>query len=234
MIDVGYLYDKVNDILVANQGGYFSNDEFNRDLQQAQYDLLLYLTPGTDRRVNEVLKWLITDVYYTTDIAALPSDYYMRLDSAIEVGIGKRIVQVPAYELNTDDAISSIFSPVREPSITTRTAYFYIHDNQVAWFPKVNGRYMLRYLKYPPVAQRAVTIDTVNDIEVYDPVNSIHLGWPAQALPYFIDLLSYYRGIENRDSEVLQWVAAKNIKHDQRTNNRVGVSPYQASADAGR
>ena len=79
MINVGFLYDTVSDLLVKNQSGHMGNDAFNRGLELTQHHVLDFLTPNSEnQRVHEALKPFIKSVSGVGNIA-IPADLHYKL-----------------------------------------------------------------------------------------------------------------------------------------------------------
>lgn len=223
MIDVKELYDHIQNILLVKQAGYFSSVEYNSDLKRAQNDLLLYLTASDDKRVSSILRVFETEVTLNSG-DSLPTDYYYDLGVTSyyfkNSSSGVQKVQFPAIKIDTDEEEFIISSPIRRPSLKNKVSYYAIKGSRFYGYDS-SLKYILKYLRYPNTAYYAVTIDYVNEIEVYDSANTIHLEWAQEAFTYFVDLIAYYRGAGNREASIIQWLSSKALKHDERENSRI-------------
>lgn len=220
MIAVQDLYLRVQDTLVKNQSGYFSNDEFNRLVNVAQNDLMLFYAPADGQRAHDALRPFITDYQVVASpTIALPGNYRYKLNARCRIGeqVGAT-AQFNWYQadfLETDEDFDELQSPIRKPSIANRTFAYRITSAGILLFPTFSGLFELSYIRRPFSAIRAVTVDTLNDIEVYDSVNTDDLEWNEEQVNEFHDAICFYMSIQIRESEIVSWLANRQIKTPQ-------------------
>ena len=208
MIDVGYLYDKVEDILVKNQSGYSGNDQFNRDLVLMQQLLMEFLLPNSDNeRTHESLRKFIKTVSGSGTIA-YPSDWQYKLNAKAHQVIGD-VAEHGAYFMATDELYLELESPIRKPSVKGRFRYALDSDG-IKCYP-TTVPFTISYVRQPTVATRAVTPDNANDVENYNAGASVHLEWPESELPRVVDIMCWLRGVQVNKSEVVNWLASKQV-----------------------
>lgn len=209
MISVEYLYQKVNDLLVKNQSGYSSNDEFNRDLALAQSYLFNFLLPPDDNNeLHESLKNFISSVTGTGSIP-LPANWAYKLNAKAHAFSGG-FSEHPAYFLATDEDFLELSSPIRKPSVKTRSFAYKVDGSSIVCYPQTVP-FTVTYLRHPIAAVRGVTLDTVNDVENYNAGTTTDLEWPELETDRFVDILTYLRGAQVNKSEIVNWMQAKQI-----------------------
>jgi hypothetical protein len=223
MIGVNQLYQKVEDTLVKNQSGTFSNDEFNLNLVTAQNDVFNFFMQkdGESSYVHDALQpFLETHTVAITQPIALPADYRSKRSAKVEyfqmVGDSPVKKSRSLDFLKTDEKNKTLESPVRGPSLEKEVLLYTIGGHGINIFPEtLTGTFIMLYLRKPAVAVRQVTVDTVNEIEIYNPVGTVDLEWPEQYFNTFHEVICFYQGFQVRESEVIQWLSTK-AQYDQR------------------
>ncbi len=208
MIDVGYLYDKLEDILVKNQSGYSGNDQFNRDLALMQQLLMEYLLPNSDNnRIHESLRIFIKTVSGSGTIA-YPSDWQYKLNAKAHQVIDG-VVEHGAYFMATDELHLELESPIRRPG--TNGVFRYTTDSDGIKCYPATVPFTISYVRQPAIATRAVAPDATNDIDNYNAGASVQLEWPPSELPRIMDIMCWLRGVQVNKSEVVNWLASKQV-----------------------
>ena len=220
MINVNDLYLKIEDTAVKDQHGNFNNDEFNRMLVNAQNDVMNFFLSkdGESSFVHDALAPFIkTYSTFITYPVSLPADY--RSKRSARVQIPRMIDGVatfnwePLHFLKTDEEYETLKSPIRGPSIQNEVYVYSIDADGINIKPtNLPGTFEMKYVRHPLVAIRAVTVDPVNEIETYNAGGSVQLEWPSQLFNMFHEVICFYLGINIRDSEIIQWLAAKQVK----------------------
>lgn len=217
MISVDQLYQKVEDTLVKNQCGNFSNDEFNLNLVTAQNDLFNFFmrNDGENSFVHDALQpFLSTYSVAITQPVALPIDYRSKRSAKVKYfQMVNGVSELKARSLNflkTDEKDMTLESPVRGPSVANEVFLYTIEGNGINIFPTtLAGTFEMLYLRHPGVAVRGVTIDIANEVEVYDAGTTTNLEWPEQYFNMFHEVICFYQGFQVRESEVIQWLSMK-------------------------
>jgi hypothetical protein len=218
MISVEMLYQRLQDLSRKNQSGYSSNEEFNRNLIFAQNSLFEYYVAmmDADSRIHGALSRFISDYSFTplSDVS-LPIDYRRRLNAMCSwyvASCGETKVEVCPDFLETDEDCLVLTSAILKPSIDNKIVAYQIEGDLIKVHPKFNGQFVLKYLRYPTIPVRGVTI--VNDIEVYDVTQTTELEWGEEEINNFIDIILYFKGMEVKDSSLIQFLANKKIVND--------------------
>lgn len=227
MQNINDIYLLVEYILNKDQFGHaFNNDEFNlaikgvnQDLFKKKYGLPEDWRPGmplsreywqisqkiTDD-MRHLLKWLGGKTYPMLQVdsngrADIPSDYIHQ--SSIRFNNNGKTVQVEV--LFDNEVADRLENPNRTPDYENPACSFY--SDYIQFYPK-NLHYVdFVYLRTPAIPVRAVTI--ADDIETYDPANSVDPEWPKDM---YMDIVRYILSIAgvNLDSQrVFQYAEAK-------------------------
>ena len=209
MINVGFLYDTVSDLLVKNQSGHMGNDAFNRGLELTQHHVLDFLTPNSEnQRVHEALKPFIKSVSGVGNIA-IPADLHYKLSVKAHY-FANGFTEHNSYMMATDEDNLTMSSPTRGPNKDKGIFLYRMDSNGITNYP-LDVPFTVGYIRKPAVAFRAVTADTVNDVENYNSGGSTHLEWPDSEIGKFIDVLLYVFGVQVQKSEIVQYIDAKKV-----------------------
>lgn len=229
MINVQYIFEAVNDLTRKNNAGYTSSEEFNRHLNQCQDMLMRYyykLFEEAQIIVDSLMPFLVETnlVIGTNGQIAFPANYLHRLEVGyLEINnpdCGQNeptIKPSPCHYLAANEVIETLSSPIRKPNKAKGIYKHTFINNYIQLYPTdLTGYIHFKYIRKPVEAEYATTIDVVNRIEVYDPVNSIDLEWLEQDRDNLVDLLLFMKGISLRESALIQWVQQKNIFKSQK------------------
>lgn len=216
------LYLKVEDTLAKNQCGNFNNDEFNRILDSAQEDALDYFLnlDGSSQFVQDALVPFLKR--YETPLAstvAYPNDYRSKRNARVGVmmmnGSDPELKWFPANMLETDEDFDSLYSAIRKPSVANEVYSYSMDSTGIRVYPEgISGTFQMTYIRVPPTATRGVTLDNVNEIEVYDAGTTTNLVWDIAQFNLFHDLICFYMGMNIRESEVLAWLSQRKLKNE--------------------
>ena len=204
-----------SDLVKKGKGGYASNDEFNRDFNDVQNKLLTYYVRMFEqhREVTDATVPLRKrlSIPVKNGIVELPEDYrhLISLDYRF-------IEQAECGDITTDTTIPCLFLPeleraltltsaTRGPSLSKKVMYHTMENGKVQIHPSVTGNVNMSYFIQAPVATRAVTVDLVNIQENYDAANTVDPVWPDQEEVNLIALMLFYKGIEIKDNDIIQW-----------------------------
>ena len=209
------------DLMLKGKGGYVSGEEFNRAIRDAQFHAFEFLSEKRkeDRRKADALAPFVTEatINIVSGYCALPADYAHKEDWYIEVQdlncVGNNEVynKYEIDELKMGEYSNLLNSPIRRPSLTTnKYAAEIVGDNIKVYPSDAKDRIYLKYLKNPPAAVWGSTVDSGNDQENYDSGSSTNLEWRETEFNMLLDILLYLKGIQVRDSEIINWMSAKN------------------------
>ena len=64
----------------------------------------------------------------------------------------------------------------------------------------------LKYITDPPAGLYSTVINTTTQDEDYNALTSVDLIWNEQEQPELVKILLYFKGIEVRESAIIQWI----------------------------
>ena len=229
MINVQYIFEAVNDLTRKNNAGYTSSEEFNRHLNQSQDILMRYyykLFEEGQIIVDSLMPFLKQSnlIIGTNAQVAFPDDYRYRLEVGyLEINnpdcgqTQPTITPTPCHYLAANEVMETLSSPIRKPDKNKGIYKHTFVNNVIQLYPlDLSGYIHFKYIRKPVQAKYATTIDTVNRIEVYDPINSIDLEWLEQDRDNIVDILLFMKGISLRESALINWVQQKNMFKSQK------------------
>lgn len=219
MISVQTLWLTLRDLSrKENIGGYLQNAEFNRQVALCQHILFDYYYSKREEAaargalVNFEASALITK---SAGVYPLPGSYKEKMEAALVVGTEYYPVHFPAR----DELLLSLSSAIRGPSLDRKVVLGKIRETDIQVWPDTAYKLFLHYYIYPPAAARIVVLDTNSVEEIYYPLDTVDLDWPAEMLPDFVDLMLLFKGLAIRDSSLIQWVQARKALEAQITND---------------
>ena len=222
MVNINNIFDRVQDLSRKDKSGYMSSEEFNRDFSQAQ-DILYEYYYEQYERSQEIVDSLNpfhveVELLIENGYCELPIDYrhrtevgYLKIKNPDICGPGEpSISPYPVPYINANEERETLASAIRKPSVVKNRYYHTFINNKLRILPTdISGYIVLKYLKVPPPALYAVTLDVVNDEENYDPLNSINPIWNNQDAHHLVDLMLLFKGIEVRENALIEWVRLK-------------------------
>ena len=216
------LYLKVQDTIAKDQAGNFTNAEFNRILINCQEDAMDYFLEmdGRKQSVQDALvPFLKRYEIAIANTVAFPDDYRSKRNARIRLsfmnGDSPEFRWFPMNMLETDEDFDALYSPIRKPSVETEVYSYSMDSTGIRIYPEnITGLFQMSYIRIPATAVRGVTIDLVNEIEIYDPGTTTNLEWEIAQFNFFHDLICFYMGIDIRESEVLAWLSQRKLKNE--------------------
>ena len=223
MVRVQTLFNRVRDLSRKDKAGYSSAVEFNRDLAEVQDILMEYyymMFEMNEMGLDSLSPFIVEkDLVIANQFCEFPNDYRYKLECGYvfsqNVNTKDCKVKNPildykeAQHLRSNEVLKTINSPIRKPKLGRKYAYEFV-NNKIKVYPReLVGYWHLKYIIDPPVATYAVTVNQATDEEDYDAQNSIDLIWNRQDQHNLVDLLLFFKGIEIRESLLLQWVQQK-------------------------
>jgi hypothetical protein len=215
MISVDRPYERVKDLSRKDKSGYTDPDEYNRHLRDVQHILMSYyisvleatqaipenLNPFIGRAQQPVIEGVVTrpaDMRYHLEVFA---------GHAVTEDCKTRIEYHQAHYAGGGEVGKRRASAIRRPGLTN--PMFYFEDGTIRVEPEQISHVTIRYIKQPADAVYAYTVDNVNDRLVFDGVNSVPLRWLPQDEHNIVDLLLFMKGLETRDTALMQWAQGK-------------------------
>lgn len=224
MINVEYIFKAVNDLTRKNNAGYTSNAEFNRHLNQSQDMLMRYYYRQFEEHqilVDSLLPFIVNTQLQigAKGVVVLPSDYRHRLEVGYleiynaacgETG-GPSIDPKPMHYMAANEEMETLSSPIRKPRKDKGVYRHTFFNGYMQVYPTdLTGYVNFKYLRDPVQANYAVTVNSVDRIQIYDPLNSVNLEWEEQDRDNIVDLILLFMGVAIRETALIQWVIQKN------------------------
>jgi len=131
--------------------------------------------------------------------------------------VGNPTVDVRGMQhLNSNEVLKTLSSSIRKPKInlekgTGKFAYELV-NNKIKVYPKeLNGFVQWKYIADPTEALYNTTLDIANQEEDFNPTDalinpSVDLAWNEQEQPQLVSLMLMFKGIEVRETALIQWV----------------------------
>lgn len=205
MISVNTLFERINlDLVKKGKGGYSSNDEFNRDVNFAQNDLMtMYIqTYDATQEAVDALSVFTKEVSTAESYLLYPDDYRHEM----EVNRVVDGVHYPSYEIKTNNRGLIFSSQIRKPDIDKKSFWHEYLSDRIVFYPS-GVISSVKYISQYPEASRAVI--QFGDEEVYNDASTVNLIWPAKEESRFINLLLVYKGLQIRDPLINQFISKK-------------------------
>jgi hypothetical protein len=217
MIPVNRPYDQVNTLARKDKSGYTDPVEYNRHLRDAQHILMTYyismLEAGQPFPENlNPFMTRVTGAYVTNNVITRPSTlrYILEVYAGYATNDENNKTFVQYYQANyagSGEVGSRKISPIRKGVLTN--PFYYLEENTIRFEPDEVTHATVRFIKLPPDATYAYTEDIDNDRLVFDANTSVDLIWLPQDEHNIVDLLLFAKGLETRDSALMQWVQGK-------------------------
>ena len=211
MISAKLLFDIVNKNLSGFQGGGYSDvGRFNRDLLVAQEILFdFYRRSGTGLDERSLYLFAKSEVVpvSTAGVLTLPEDYRE---------VRSVFVEFLVSDCGTTTAIPTVYKPVTpqqldqlrldailKPNAASQCAYRIFDQGSLAVAP-VAQEVTLRYYRSPITPSLVLTYGA-DDLETEDTAATVNLEWPEAELDNFVTLLTFQKGITDRESALTQY-----------------------------
>lgn len=175
--------------------GYQSQDEFNRDLSSVQTSAMGLLAPQYAK--NTYVQELLAPFVINTAVSVTkPADCFYFL--------GATINGIPAYQINPLQASLYTSSPIRNPSATNPTAYFYLIGGGISYIYNGSLAGTMQYIRYPDDATIVLTPVSEADRDYVVPTTGGDLEWPESAFNLILALMMQKLGLEMKESLLLE------------------------------
>jgi len=221
MIDVNSVKLQIDNLSKKDQAGYSTKDEFNLDLNAAQTFLFQYFYKQyqDSQNVVDALEPFLLDVQLPVAIDGRV-DY--PVDYAHWAGMYFRMVKnnpckdptvswLPIDLMMANEFAYTMSNSIRKPSIENEILRYRAVNNAMFVYPNNLKNIKLVYFRKPIDALwNTITVVTpTEDIEEYDPATSIQLEWNKEQEQDFVDIMLFLRGIEIRETALIQFVKLK-------------------------
>lgn len=221
MIPVDRPYERVKDLARKDKSGYTDPDEYNRNLRDAQNILMSFYLDQLDSRqvfpenLNPFIK-RAASVPIANQTLPRPTDLRYVLEvfgghietmGDCQTGTSTIVSYYQAHYAKVHEVGNRLTSVIRRPS--KKNPMWYYEGDTIRFEPEGITHATVRYVRNPVDAVYAYSLDLVNDRLVFLPANSVNLEWLPQDEHNIVDLLLFMKGIETRDSALMQWVSGK-------------------------
>jgi hypothetical protein len=215
MIPINRPFERVKDLAKKDAAGYTDPDEYNRHIRDVQNILMSYYIALMEETqdVPESLNPFITRALSVTNsgTATRPSDlrYFLEVYAGHpqQVDCKTMIAYYQATYAGSREVGRRQSSPIRKATLE-KPVYHY-EGSTIILLPSDITHTTIRYIRYPSEAIYAYTEDEEDDHIIFDAGNSVNLEWLPQDEHNIVDLLLFFKGLETRDTAIIQWVAGK-------------------------
>jgi hypothetical protein len=237
-LSVSTVYSALKDIANKDQRGFITPDVFNNFAQPAQLALFTKMLDSVRRkrrvrqgqidggfslsalkRIKEDLGTFVkrSAITFSAGYAERPSDFAYAI-SAVK-GDGTPV----DISSNEDKTPFLLRSTLGAPTTTAPTLTV---TNILNIYPSDTGNVLLTYYKSPsgvtPAGVRTLNPPSyayvmINDVEMFDPVNSVDFELPDFYLPYLLIELSRMAGIHLRDRDLMLYTQIQEKENDVMT-----------------
>lgn len=207
-------------IINKEQGAFFPYPELDMVVDRAQMSYYNdeYIKFGASQRLNDALspfkrEFQFTNASSPTGLILLP-DAYQNLLSVHTVVQDARTGlprNRPVPILNEDEKVARDNSQIYAPSLWD--PYAMIAQNwDIQLYPKVPMAGTVFYLTRPPAPLYAYNIVS-GRVPVYDPVNSVQLGWAEKDVDSILIKALSYLGINVSEQAIVQYAEQKSAQN---------------------
>ena len=217
MISIEDIYVRVKELSSKDFSGYMSSDEFNNDIRNVQDILMTYYVElyEKDNVISEAIEpFVVSKILMLNDSKVdLPSDYRYKISVGyITSTTQKGGTKFYAPVLYVKEAVEFMTrtSPIRKSDISKGRGKFTITGNEIIVLEDgLRGKLGFKYIKTPPQALRGYIVNQTTQQEDYDPSTSTDLVWPSQEETNIIDLMLLMKGIQVRETALINWAVQK-------------------------
>ena len=219
MISPLFIFNRVASLSKKDKAGYMSAEEFTDDLNQAQEILMEFYYDRFERTqkiVDSLLPFIKeVNLQINEGTVQFPEDYRHRVEvyynlTQKQCNAPPKLMKCPMPHLHINERAETLRSSVRRPSLKKKIFFHSFVNDSMQVFPEdLLGSVGFTYITNPPAAKYAVDIDVFNDEENYNAANSIDLLWNAQDSEEIVSIMLLFKGIQVRESALIQWVNEK-------------------------
>lgn len=218
MIAVDRIHKRVQDLSAKNRAGYISADEFNRNLRDSENLLFAWYwnryqeSKSVEASLNPFLeekRKLVSNSFsdHPTDLRYLLHIFASVVDQSCEK-VTEQLV--PCDQLLATEVSQTLSSVIRRPSLENRLFRYENYSGRIKVHPtEFKGQVLFKYLRHPNYGEWNYELDIESQQEVYNASTSQNLEWNEQDESNIIDLMLLFKGIQIRETELINWVSAK-------------------------
>lgn len=194
MISVVRLWETLMTSAKTASSGYQSANDFNRDLSSVQTSLLGLLCPmyAKNTYVQELLLPFVESV--TVSLTRPAECAYF---------LGATINNIPAYPITPVQAPIYISSPIRNPSATNLTAYYYLVNGNPVYIHHGTLVGTMQYIRYPLSATLVLTPVSEANRDYVVPTAGVELEWNENAFNLILGMMQQKLGLELKEDTLL-------------------------------
>lgn len=212
MIDVNIVKKTADELARGQAGAYASGDEFNRLQRQAQSWLFdYYIQTWESTGYESLLPFLRTkSIGVSAGEFSMPSDVRKIARVEVEEISGGAVAKThPCIFIPTISKGSASASALRSANVA-KTRYYYSPSGQNKfWVGKEVSQVKVTYFVNIPDAVWGFTLDATNVVENYNAATSVHFEWPVKDQDNLVDIFLFLRGLQTKQSDIINWLMAK-------------------------
>jgi len=214
MIGAKKLWDRLVTLAKSGTSGYFTQDEFNSNLNSVQYAIISLLCDNyeNNQKVSDALRRHIKEVVgttqangkmFVTNTTTNLTDYYRGM-SVVYVNVDG---EYPSYKINTNEVSMYQTSSIRKANLAKNRTLWYVSDDNIQLLPKQALGYRHFYCKKPLEAKIGFTTaeDDDNDYLVVDPTTTIDIDFPEGLFNLFVYFMLESMGIEQKENLITEY-----------------------------
>jgi len=216
---VDQIYKSVQAQAAKSRTGYSSAAEFNLQLKLAEELLYDFHTSNLPRQPSiDALRAFnkFEDVAIDSGLGNLPSDYRRYIGAIFKkfyagaCATDNVTERYRTHLIQPHELPFARLSPIRGGKTRARYSVCLV-DGGIEVLPNEKGTLELTYYRKPTYAVYGVTVTASG--EVYDSASSTQPEWPDEELNNLVDLLLFYKGVQFRETPLIQYAFAKpNLK----------------------
>jgi hypothetical protein len=230
-MNINEVYEFLQYISDKNQSGNLTPKEFNVSMPRAlnewvmtQYNNVNNVAPNKkgwqrNQGVTDKLKFLIVRKPYfnvdNTGVLVLPDDYLHLSSIVYKYKInkdGNTFVRPINVDITRDNEVASFLgSYIYQKKIEAKKYVLAVmYDDSIQFYPENIGVVDFTYLRKPVNPVWAYTLQ--NGRPVYDPINSVNLEAPEEAVNEIVMMCASYLGMNLRENDLIQYSEMKQQK----------------------
>lgn len=196
MIDHVRFYETVGQAARSGSSGYFSGDEWNRNLAAVETDLFNMMAPlySSNFQVQDMLSPFVKseEGVLSGGILVKPEGFSQFISAEINGN--------PVYPLNLNEVAIVKSSPTRKPSIENNQYYNYFKNDKIYFEPSQVAKVNFDFLGKPIPGEILLTEVSSEDSDYVTVTSTRDLEWPEKAFNILMYLMLEKFGIDQRES----------------------------------
>lgn len=213
MINVKDIYDQVEALSGAQAAAYSDPVQFNLQSKQVEEILFGFFldTLGENRSVEALEPFFVrSELKPMANPIVLPSDFKAMGGLFLQMHVDGELVNVVPSK-TTPHRISQTFgAAIRGFNPKRRATSYYISGNKVIIDSQDQiTYYRLLYYRTPVYGVYGYTTNSSAFVTNYDSAASVNYEWDARFMGKIIDLFLYLRGLQIKDTELINYLNSK-------------------------